>query len=82
MNAVQVFIKNLSIYKILSWVAWTMGQMNHRPRVMMFQEYKLKGFLKRIWQEIMKKTMLETSDAWSTIHLSHRPSDPAYYIVY
>ena len=25
--------------------------------------------------------MLGTSDAWSTIRLSHRPSEPAYYIV-
>ena len=24
--------------------------------------------------------ILGTSDAWSTIHFSHRPSDPAYYI--
>ena len=27
-----------------------------------------------------KKIILGTSDAWSTIHLSHRPSNPAYYI--
>ena len=26
-----------------------------------------------------EKNMLETSDAWSTSCLSHRPSDPAYY---
>ena len=41
----------------------------------------MKGFLQRILQEIMKKIILGTSDAWSTICLSHRPSDPAYYIV-
>ena len=28
-----------------------------------------------------KKIILGTSDAWSMIRLSHRPSDPAYYIV-
>ena len=28
-----------------------------------------------------KKVVLGTSDAWSMIHLSHRPSDPAYHIV-
>ena len=27
-----------------------------------------------------KKIMLVTSDAWSMSHLSHRPSEPAYYI--
>ena len=29
----------------------------------------------------MKKSMLGTSDAWSTSYLSHQPSEPAYYIV-
>ena len=29
----------------------------------------------------MKKKILGTSDTWSTSRLSHRPSDPAYYIV-
>ena len=28
-----------------------------------------------------EKKKLGTSDAWSTSHLSHRPSEPAYYIV-
>ena len=28
----------------------------------------------------MKKIILGTSDSWSTIRLSHRPSNPAYYI--
>ena len=28
-----------------------------------------------------EKKILETSDAWSTSRLSHRPSKPAYYIV-
>ena len=37
--------------------------------------------MQRILQEIEKKIILETSDAWSTIRLSHRPSNPAYYIV-
>ena len=41
----------------------------------------MKGFLQRILQEIMKKILLGKSDTWSTIHLSHRPSNPAYYIV-
>ena len=38
----------------------------------------MKVFLQRILQEIMKKIILGTSDAWSTIHLSHRPSDRAW----
>ena len=38
----------------------------------------MKVFLQRILQEIMKKIILGTSDAWSTIHLSHRPSDWAW----
>ena len=41
----------------------------------------MKVFLQRILQEVMKKIILGTSDAWWTIRLSHRPSDPAYYIV-
>ena len=28
------------------------------------------------------KKILGTSDAWSTSHLSHWPSEPAYHIVY
>ena len=28
-----------------------------------------------------EKKICGTSIAWSTIHLSHRPSEPAYYIV-
>ena len=28
-----------------------------------------------------KKIMLGTSDAWSMSRLSHRPSEPAYYIL-
>ena len=28
----------------------------------------------------LKKIILGTSDAWLTIHLSHRPSDPVYCI--
>ena len=36
-----------------------------------------KVFCKKSW----KKIMLGTSDAWSTIRLSHRPNDPTYYIV-
>ena len=41
---------------------------------------KLKGFLQRILQEIMKKIILGTSDDWSLSRLSHQPSDQAYYI--
>ena len=29
----------------------------------------------------IKKMILGTSDSWSTIHLSHPPSNPSYYIV-
>ena len=36
--------------------------------------------MKRILQDFMKK-ILWISDAWSTSHLSHQPSKPAYYIV-
>ena len=28
-----------------------------------------------------EKKILGTSDTWSTSHMSHRPSEPAYYIV-
>ena len=38
---------------------------------------KLNDFLK---EEIMKKIILGTSDAWSMSRSSLRPSDPAYYI--
>ena len=41
----------------------------------------MKGFLQSILQEIWKKRVLGTSDAWSTIRLSHCPSNPPYYIV-
>ena len=96
--------RNPSIYNILRWVAWTMGQMNHRPRVWCSKYYffilcidlghwKLFfyfcNFFKKIRKQIErifannfarnheKKIILGRSDAWSTIHLSHRPSNPA-----
>ena len=37
-------------------------------------KYFCKEFCKKSW----KKIILGTSDAWSTIHLSHRPSDRAW----
>ena len=40
-----------------------------------------KDFCKEFCKKSWKKIILGTSDAWSTIRLSHRPSDPAYYIV-
>ena len=40
----------------------------------------MKRFLQRILQEIMKKIILGTSDAWSMSHSSQRPSEPVYYI--
>ena len=40
----------------------------------------MKGFFQRILQEIMKKIILGTSDAWSTLGLSYRASDQADYI--
>ena len=40
----------------------------------------MKQFLQRILQEIMKKKILGTSDAWSMSRLSHQHSDPVYYI--
>ena len=41
-------------------------------------ENKLKGFLQRILQEIMKKD--NTSDAWSMRLSSHGPNDPVYFV--
>ena len=38
-------------------------------------------FAKNFARNQEKKIILGTSDAWSTIHLSHRPSDLPYYIV-
>ena len=38
----------------------------------------MKVFLQRILQEIIKKIILGTLDAWLTIHLSHGPSDRAW----
>ena len=43
----------------------------------LYNKNKLKGFLQRILQEIMKKKIIGTSDAWLTICLSNPPSDPA-----
>ena len=40
-----------------------------------------KDFCKEFCKKSWKKIILGTSDAWSTIRLSHRPSNPAYYIV-
>ena len=37
-------------------------------------------FAKNFARNYEKKIMLGTLDAWSMSHLSHRPSDPAYYI--
>ena len=46
-----------------------------------FTIIKIKNFectksIKKLWKKI-----LGTSDTWSTIRLSHRPSKPVYYIV-
>ena len=100
---------NPSIYNILRWVAWTIGQTNRRTRVWCSKYhffntfYRLralktlyfyfcnfikknkkinwKDFCKEFCKKSWKKIILGTSDAWSTIRLSHHPSDPAYYIV-
>ena len=99
----------VTIYNILRWVAWTMGQMNRWPRVwcskyyFFYTFYRLralktlyfyfcnfikknkkinwKDFCKEFCKKSWKKIILGTSDAWSMIHLSHCPSNPAYYIV-
>ena len=42
---------------------------------------KLKRFLQRILQEIMKKKILGTSDPWSMSRLSQRDTEPVYYSV-
>ena len=49
-----------------------------------FKKNKLKGFLQRILQEIMKKKIiLGTSDTWLMSPSSNRPrSDPKFYIEY
>ena len=100
---------NPSIYNILHWVAWTMGQTNRQPRVwcskyyFFYTFYRLralktlyfyfcnfikknkkinwKDFCKEFCEKSWKKIIFGTSDAWSAICLSHRPSNPAYYIV-
>ena len=41
---------------------------------------QLKQILQQILQQIMEKNILGTSDTWWMCHLSHRPSEPAYYI--
>ena len=69
------------ILKIKLWVAG----LNLGPSklfILIFVKFcqKLKGFLQRILQEIMKKIILGTSDAWSMKRLFHQPSNPAYYI--
>ena len=40
----------------------------------------MKGFLQNILQEITKKIIIGTSDAWSMRWFSNPPSNPAYYI--
>ena len=42
---------------------------------------KWKGFCKEFCKILWRKIILGTSDAWLTSHLSHRPSEPVYYIV-
>ena len=42
---------------------------------------KIKSFECPKSTKSIKKIILGTSDSWSTIRLSHRPSDPVYYIV-
>ena len=37
--------------------------------------------MQSILQDLMKKNILGTSDAWSTSRLFHRPREPAHYIV-
>ena len=48
--------------------------------IFVIKKNKLKGFLQRILQEIMKKIIVGTWDARSMRWSSHHPSDPAYYI--
>ena len=38
------------------------------------------SFAKNFARNHEKEITLGTSDAWLTIHLSHRPSNPGYYI--
>ena len=42
---------------------------------------KTKSFEGQMSIKVLKKLILGTSNSWSTICLSHRPSDPAYFIV-
>ena len=46
-----------------------------------FTKIKIKSFECPKSIRNYKKIMLGTSDAWSTTHMSHRTSEPAYYIV-
>ena len=66
--------------KIDQWVAGLV--LGHSKLFIFVKLWKnnLKGFLQRILQEIMKKIILGTSDAWLMRRSSHRPTDPAYYI--
>ena len=45
------------------------------------KKINLKNFWKEFCKKSWKKIVLGTSDAWSKIRLSHRPSEPVYYIV-
>ena len=99
--------RNPSIYNILQWVGWMMGQMNCRPRLWYskyyfifmisckilcknpFNLFSYFCFIKKITKikiksfecpksiKKYKKIILGTSDSWSTIRLSHRPSNSA-----
>ena len=64
--------------KIKQWVAGL--DLEHSKLIIFFsvrkviKKNKLKGFLKRIWQEIRNKIMPGTSDAWWIRQLFRRPS--------
>ena len=97
--------RNPSIYNIIRWVAWTIGQTNRRPSVWCSKYYFFHDFLQNSLQKYfqsiclfflkntkikvksfkcpksiksLKKIILGTLDAWSTIRLSNRPSDPGW----
>ena len=49
---------NLSIYNIICWVAWTMGQTNHRPSVWCSKYYFFHDFLQNSLQKSFQSIFL------------------------
>ena len=52
-GATMVSPKNPSIYNIIRWVAWTMGQTNRRPSVWCSKYYFFSWFLAKFFAKIL-----------------------------